>query len=65
MLNKEYFEFTDKEAGLSFLKDAVTLRKSMGGALYWNIVNDDCNKIADRCLSYGATEEEVREILNE
>ena len=31
----------------------------MGGALYWNILNDDCIEIAKKLVSIGANPKEV------
>lgn len=56
--------FETKEQGLEKLKEAVALRNKMGGALYWNIVNDDCMKIANRLWGMGATSSEIQAILN-
>ena len=56
--------FETKEQGLEKLKETVSIRNQMGGALYWNIVNDDCLEIADKLFDMGVTSSEIREILN-
>ena len=56
--------FETKEQGIEKLKEVVSIRNRMGGYLYWNIVNDDCMKIADKLYGMGASSEEIREILN-
>lgn len=56
--------FNDIETGLQKLKDAVSLRNKMGGALYYNILNDDCNEIADKLRTLGADPDEIIAILN-
>ncbi len=56
-LNFKIFEFTTLDEGLEKLKQAVKLRNSMGGALYWNILNDDCITIAFRLRSMGVAED--------
>lgn len=56
--------FETKEQGLEKLKEAVAIRNKMGGALYWNIVNDDCLEIANRLCGMGVASSEIREILN-
>lgn len=56
--------FETKEQGLKKLKETVSIRNQMGGALYWNIVNDDCLEIADKLFDMGVTSSEIREILN-
>lgn len=56
--------FETKEQGLEKLKEAVSTRNKMGGALYWNIVNDDCLEIADKLFDMGVPRSEIQEILN-
>ena len=56
--------FETKEQGLEKLKETVVTRNQMGGALYWNIVNDDCLEIADKLFSMGVSMSEIQEILN-
>ena len=60
MLDKD---FTTKEDGLNKLKDAVALRNQMGGALYYNILNDDCLEIADKLISMGADKSQLSALL--
>ena len=56
--------FETKEQGLEKLKEAVAMRNQMGGALYWNIVQDRCLEIADKLSDMGVTSTELREILH-
>lgn len=56
--------FDNIETGLQKLKDAVSLRNKMGGALYYNILNDDCNEIASKLRNMGADADEITAILN-
>lgn len=56
-------QFDTVEEGMKELKRGVTLRNQMGGALYWNIVNDDCIKLADKLVSMGADYDEVDKIM--
>lgn len=56
--------FDNIETGLQKLKDAVSLRNKMGGALYYNILNDDCNEIASKLRNMGADADEINAILN-
>lgn len=60
MLDKD---FQDVESGMEKLREAVSLRNQMGGDLYWNILNDDCNEIADKLVGIGANPKEVWSIL--
>lgn len=56
--------FETKEQGLEKLKETVSIRNQMGGALYWNIVNDDCLEITEKLFNMGVTSSEIKEILN-
>jgi len=59
-------KFTTKEEGLKALKEAVDLRDKMGGAMYWNMMNDDCVEIANKLRRIeGVTTEEISGILGE
>ena len=57
-------DFETKEQGLEKLKNGVSIRNQMGGALYWNIVNDDCIEMADKLLSMGVDRMELYGILH-
>jgi len=52
-----------KEALLEKLKKKVSLRNQMGGALYWNVCNDECCQIANECLTAGGDRTEIEAIL--
>lgn len=58
-------KFSTVEEGKEKLKNAVSIRNTMGGALYWNICNDDCLVIADKLLGMGSPMIAVKEILNQ
>ena len=62
-MNFKKFEFSTKEEGLEKLKDAVLLRNQMGGALYWNIINDNCIEIAVKLENLGVERSELTEIM--
>lgn len=58
-------EFETYEEGIAKLKDAVSIRDAMGGAMYWSILNEDCCEIANAIRKkYGRTEE-IGKILGE
>lgn len=57
--------FTTIEEGISALKKAVDLRDQMGGAMYYNMLNDDCCEIARKLKSMGANTAELSQILGE
>ena len=56
--------FETKEQGIKKLKDGVAIRNQMGGALYWNIINDDCIEMAIKLLEMGADKSEIQAIMN-
>ena len=57
-------KFETKEEGIEKLKHGVSLRNQMGGSLYWNVVNDDCIRIAGKLLCMGVDRSELQAILN-
>lgn len=60
---EKYADFTSKEEGIEKLKEAVKLRDQMGGAMYWNIMNEDCCEIADKLSRMGVDRDHISEIL--
>lgn len=54
-----------KEQTLEELKKMIHARDSMGGNLYWNIVNARCIYLADLCLVRGVEFLELRELMGE
>lgn len=62
-MNFKQFEFTTVDEGLENLKKAVKLRNSMGGALYWIILNDDCIEITSQLMSMGVEQGVLSGIL--
>ena len=58
-------DFQTVEEGMAALKKAVSLRDQMGGALYYNILNEDCCAIANKLTRLGADRAEIRTILGE
>jgi hypothetical protein len=57
-------EILNLETGMKKLKENITLRNKMGGAMYWNMVNDDCRLIANKCIILGGDSEVIRSIMN-
>ena len=56
----------DKAKLLDALKRAVAIRDQMGGAMYYNILNEEACKIAGRLLTLKhATRDELGKILGE
>lgn len=60
---QQYADFTTNEEGIEKLKEAVKLRDQMGGAMYWNIMNEDCCEIADKLSRMGADRDQISAIL--
>lgn len=63
-LNFRQNEFSTAEEGLEKLKGVVSLRNQMGGALYWNIMNDDCLAMAAKLMEMGVEQDELVKIIN-
>jgi hypothetical protein len=51
------------EQALDELRKRVNMRNQMGGALYYNILNDECCQLANRCANLGCDKAEVEKIL--
>lgn len=51
------------EQGLDELRKRVDIRNRMGGALYYNILNDECCQLATSCARLGCNREEIKKIL--
>ena len=51
------------EDGIKRLKETVNIRDGMGGAMYFNILNDDCCELASQLVRRGADRNEVHGIL--
>lgn len=55
-------DYVNIEEGLEELKRGIDVRNKMGGALYWNVLNDECLKLADKLVSDGADRNKIAEI---
>ncbi len=55
--------FTTLEEGKKELQEGVSLRNKMSGSLYYNAVNYDCCKIADKLIRLGGDKIEISNIL--
>ncbi len=53
----------NQETFLNELKGKVEIRDKMGGALYYNILNDECCQLANKCLSLGCDKNQISEML--
>jgi hypothetical protein len=56
---------TSKEEALEQLKKTVNTRDKMCGVMYWNILNDECCEIANRCLELGIDRNAIVSLLGE
>jgi len=56
-------EFSTLDEGKEKLKRAIGIRNQMGGALYYNICNDDCAELANKLVVAGADRGEVSTII--
>lgn len=62
----KHLEFETYEEGIEKLKAAVSIRDSMGGNMYWNIMNDDCCEIANTISrKFHGRKAEIGDILGE
>lgn len=50
------------EEGIEKLKSAVGTRNQMGGAMYWNICEEDCLRLADKLSAAGADKQLIASI---
>lgn len=57
-------KFGSVEEGIEKLKKGISVRDQMGGALYWNVCNDDCLKLAEALKNNGASVALIENILN-
>ena len=55
--------FTTIEKGIEELKRAVDLRNSMGGEMYYNMLNEDVLRIADKLIGMGADRSKLEGIM--
>jgi|AGTN01.1.fsa_nt_gi hypothetical protein len=46
-------DFQTTDEGIEKLKKAVSIRNQMGGALYFNICEEDCLRLADALTAKG------------
>jgi len=58
---KKKYSLTDQ--ALEELKSKVKLRDQMGGALYYNVLNDECCKLANKCVELGCDRNTIESIL--
>lgn len=45
--------YATNEEGIERLKSAVKTRDMMGGAMYWQVCEDDCLRLADKLSASG------------
>lgn len=62
---QDNLQFATPEEGIEQLTKAVAIRDQMGGAMYWNIMNDDCCEIATKAAQLGADRNQLKVILGD
>lgn len=63
-MNEVQAESTPEKV-LEELKQKVQLRDQMGGSLYYNVMNDECCQLANKCLSVGCSRSDIDLILGQ
>lgn len=62
---ERFNKFETVEEGYKQLKEAVTLRDQMAGAMFWNLMNEDCCEIARNIAIKGGDIKLISSILGE
>jgi hypothetical protein len=65
MIRNEILNIVSLKNAMEMLLRRVAIRDQMGGALYWNILNEECCLIADRCAVLGGDKRKIGSILGE
>lgn len=55
-------DFNTPEEGITKLKKAVETRNQMGGALYFNVCEEDCLRLADKLTTAGVDKQTIAKI---
>ncbi len=63
LFENEHEESTDKDFLLRELSRFIALRNQMGGALYWNVIKDDCIKLCQKCSELGVAWSDIVTIM--
>lgn len=63
IMGGELLAFDDIKSGMAKLRSRVETRDQMGGALYWNILNDEACAIATKLVHLGVPRAELADIL--
>jgi hypothetical protein len=56
--------FKTVEDGLNLLRKAINVRNNMSGAVYWEVVDDECSIIITKLQSLGASDEQIQMAVN-
>ena len=54
---------TTKEEAIKLLKETAKTRDQMSGAMYFNMLNNDCCEISNKAKSLGADHNELVDIV--
>jgi hypothetical protein len=61
----EALKLKTKESLLAELREHVKVRNMMGGALYWNVLDEECFQIAAKCVFLGCDKKEISKLLRD
>ena len=64
-IKSEEVNLISKEEVFEKLKKSINTRNQMGGAMYWNILNDECCEIANKCLELGIDRSKLTPLIGE
>ena len=64
-ITREKLDEMSKEEALDQLKKSVEVRNMMGGSMHWNMLNDECCEIANKCAELGVDRSELTDLLGE
>ena len=56
---------SEQETLLGELMDKVSIRDKMGGDMWWNVLNDECCQLANKCAENGCDKNVIKEILGQ
>jgi len=56
-------DFDTVKEGMELLKKAVDVRNTMGGSMYWNMLNDEACNIGSKILKLGGDYEKIADMI--
>lgn len=64
-VSRESLDKMTAEEALEQLKKTSDMRNRMCGVMYWNILNDECCQIANKCAELGVSKQQIYPLLGE